>query len=277
VSNNANYEDILYEVTDHVGIITLNRPDRMNAWTQVMGREIQDALAGAEDDDDVRAVILTGAGLRAFCAGADLQGGEKTFGVESLEARGKSFDRAGKWPNEISKPVIAALNGHAVGVGLTLPMMCDIRFVAEEAKLQFAFVKRGIVPELGSPVTVREVCGFQRAADLLLSGRLFSGAEAVDYDIALEALPGGQVLARALDYAKGFATAAPVSVAITKQLLWDGMTSNVASSQAKEAKLLAWIGATDDAREGVMSFVEKRAPDWKMSAARDTPTDLLKG
>ena len=172
------YEDILYSVEDGVAVITLNRPDRMNAWTQVMGAEICDALVEAEEDDAVRAVVLTGAGERAFCAGADLQGGAKTFGKDELATRGPKFNRKGKWPNEIAKPVIGAINGHAVGVGITLPMMCDIRFVDEAAKLQFAFVKRGIVPELGSPVTLQKVVGFQRAADLMLTGRMFSGAEA---------------------------------------------------------------------------------------------------
>lgn len=269
------YQNILYEVQDHVAVITLNRPDRMNAWTQSMGREIQDALAGAEEDDDVRAVILTGAGDRAFCAGADLEGGGKTFGVQNLQDFGAEFNRPGKWPNEIVKPVIAALNGHAVGVGITLPMMCDIRFVSETAKLQFAFVKRGIVPELGSPVTLREAVGFQRAADLMMTGRMFSGVEAVEYGVALEALPGSEVLSRALEYAREFATTAPVSVGMSKRLLWDGLTSSVPQSQAKESKLLAWVGATDDAKEGVVSFVEKRAPEWKMSADKDFPSDLF--
>ena len=269
------YQNILYQVEDHVGVITLNRPDRMNAWTQRMGREIQDALAGAEEDDDVRAVVLTGAGDRAFCAGADLQGGDKTFGAQNLEDFGAEFNRPGKWPNEIVKPVIAALNGHAVGVGITLPMMCDIRFVSKTAKLQFAFVKRGIVPELGSPVTLREAVGFQRAADLMLTGRMFSGVEAVDYGVALEALPGVDVLPRALEYARDFANSAPVSVGMSKRLLWDGLTSSVPQSQAKESKLLAWVGTSKDAREGVTSFVEKRAPEWKMSADKDFPNEIF--
>lgn len=269
------YDDILYEVKDGTAIVTLNRPERMNAWTQVMGKEIQDALAEAEADDAVRAVVLTGAGPRAFCAGADLEGGAKTFGVESLAAQAKSFDRPGKWPHEIAKPVIAAINGHAVGVGMTLPLLCDIRFVAEDAKLQFAFVKRGIVPELGSPVTVREVVGFQRAADLLLTGRMFSGRQAESYGLVLEALPGEEVLARALSYAAEFADNAPVSVGITKRLLWDGLTRDVGTSQRLETKLLAFVGETADAREGVVSFMEKRPPDWSLSAGRDMPEDIL--
>ncbi len=265
------YEDILYEVEDGVAIITLNRPDRLNAWTQVMGAELCDALAGAEEDDAVRAVVLTGAGTRAFCAGADLQSGAKTFGRDELCERVPVFNRTGKWPNEIAKPVIAAINGHAVGVGLTLPMMCDIRFVSEDAKLQFDFVKRGIVPELGSPVTLQRVVGFQRAADLMMTGRLFRGADALDYGMVLEALPQAEVLPRAKAYAREFADAAPVSVGITKQLLWEGINSDMDLSRDKEGKYLAWIGDKDDAKEGVMSFVEKRVPNWTMSAGKDMP------
>lgn len=265
------YDDILYEVEGGVGVITLNRPDRMNAWTQTMGAEICDALALAEADDSVRAVVLTGAGDRAFCAGADLKGGEKTFGQNELQDKGPVSNRKGKWPNEISKPVIAAINGHAVGVGITLPMMCDIRFVDEEAKLQFAFVKRGIVPELGSPVTLQKVVGFQRAADLMLTGRMFVGKDAAAWGMVLEALPKAEVLPRAMEYARGFADTAPVSVGITKQLLWDGIDSDMDVSRGKETELLAWIGEKDDAKEGVMSFVEKRVPNWTMSAATDMP------
>lgn len=265
------YEDILYEVEDGVAVITLNRPDRMNAWTQAMGAEICDALAGAEEDDSVRAVVLTGSGDRAFCAGADLQSGEKTFGKDELAERGPVFNRKGKWPNEIAKPVIAALNGHAVGVGLTLPMMCDIRFVAEDAKLQFAFVRRGIVPELGSPVTMQRVVGFQRAADLMMTGRLFRGTDALEYGMVLEALPQAEVLPRAKEYAREFAEAAPVSVGITKQLLWEGIDSDMDLSRDKEGKYLAWVGDKADAKEGVMSFIEKRPPNWKMSAGKDMP------
>lgn len=265
------YEDILYNVEDGVAVITLNRPDRLNAWTQLMGAEICDALAGAEEDDSVRAVVLTGAGTRAFCAGADLKGGEKTFGQDELKGKGPVSNRKGKWPNEISKPVIAAINGHAVGVGITLPMMCDIRFVDEAAKLQFAFVKRGIVPELGSPVTLQKVVGFQRAADLMLTGRMFLGKAAEDYGMVLEALPKAEVLPRAMEYAREFASTAPVSVGITKQLLWDGIDSDMDVSRGKETELLAWIGDKADAKEGVMSFVEKRVPNWKMSAGKDMP------
>jgi enoyl-CoA hydratase/carnithine racemase len=265
------YDDILYDVEGAVGVITLNRPDRMNAWTQVMGAEICDALARAEEDDTVRAVVLTGAGERAFCAGADLQGGAKTFGKDELAVRGPKLNRKGKWPNEIAKPVIAAINGHAVGVGITLPMMCDIRFVDEAAKLQFAFVKRGIVPELGSPVTLQKVVGFQRAADLMLTGRMFSGAQAAEYGMALEALPKAQVLPAAMEYARGFADAAPVSVGITKQLLWEGIDSDMDLTRSKETELLVWIGDKADSKEGVVSFVEKRPPNWTMSAGSDMP------
>src|SRR5262249_22931747 len=129
---------------------TLNRPEAMNAWNPRMAHEIDEALRQCEADDAVRAVVLTGAG-RAFCAGADLSGGEDTFRPPDRPARERA---APLWPFAMSKPVVAALNGHAIGVGLTLPMTCDIRFVAEDAKLQFAFVRRGVIPELASHTIV---------------------------------------------------------------------------------------------------------------------------
>lgn len=270
------YEQIVYEADDGLGIITLHRPERMNAWTDQMSLELTHAFGTANRDDSVRAIILTGSG-RAFCAGADLQGGDKTFGQrrDTIEERREARD--GHWPHQLDKPVIAAINGHAVGVGMTLPMMCDIRFVAENAKLQFSFVKRGITPELGSPVIVPRIVGMQRAADLMLSGRFFSGSEAAEVGIALQALPAEDVLARAKAYAlENYMDAAPVSVAITKRLLWDGQERTVEASREREDKLLEWIGKETDAKEGVMSFVEKRAPKWSMSAASDTPRELLK-
>src|SRR5688572_17749652 len=209
------YETVLYQVIDGVATVTLNRPDRLNAWTARLGAELGDAMATADEDDAVRAVVVTGAG-RAFCAGADLGGGQ--FGG------GDAPKLREMWPYQVRKPVIAAINGHAVGVGLTYPMQCDVRYVAEDAKLAFAFVRRGAIPELASHAIVPRVAGFSVAAELLLSGCTFSGREAAELGIASKALPADEVLPAARELASDIArNTAPVSVAVSKQLLWQSI------------------------------------------------------
>ena len=266
------YETILVSVEDRVATITLNRPERMNAWTGQLAAEVSAALRAANDDDGVRAVVITGAG-RAFCAGADLGGGGGTFA--GREGR-RAPEQPPILPYEIDKPVIAAINGAAVGVGITYPMMCDVRIVAEDAKIQFAFVRRGVIPELASHVIVARVAGLSNAADLLLSGRMILGREAAAMGLASESLPRDQVLPRALERAKDIAAnTAPVSVAIAKRLLWEGLTSSVQQMREREGKLFTWAGNQPDSKEGVLSFLEKRAPSWKLSTKRDTPRELL--
>src|SRR5262245_14833845 len=150
------YEQIRFEIEDGVATVTLNRPDKLNAFTGRMAAERGDAFARCDEDDAVRAVVVTGAG-RAFCAGADLSRGEHAFDGTSRDREKPA--RKPIWPWQVRKPVIAALNGHAIGVGLTMPMQCDVRYVAEDAKLAFAFVRRGVIPELASHVFVSRVAG----------------------------------------------------------------------------------------------------------------------
>ncbi len=264
------YETIRLDAKDRVATITLNRPERMNAWTPKMAVELSDALAACNENDEVRAVVLTGAG-RAFCAGADLSRGEKTFAI----AERRSQPPPELFPWQIDKPVIAAINGHAIGVGITYSMMCDIRFVAADAKIQFAFVRRGVIPELASHAIVARVAGFSNAADLLLSGRMIRGSEAAELGLASRALPAEQVLPAALERARDIAAnAAPVSVAISKRLLWEGINATVTEMKRREDPLFLWVGKQADAREGVTSFLEKRAPEWKLSVRRDKPERL---
>jgi enoyl-CoA hydratase/carnithine racemase len=262
-----NYQDIRFDLADGVATITLHRPEHMNAWTAVMAAELGEALARCDADDAVRAVVLTGAGDRAFCAGADLGRGGGTFAGREPGARNERPATPGKLPYQIDKPVIAAINGHAVGVGITYPMLADVRIVAVEAKVAFAFVRRGVLPELASHVTVARVAGFSRAAELLLTGKTISGREAAEMGIASRALARAEVLPAALDMAREIARyAAPASVAATKRLLWQGLTASVPEMMRRENPLFAWFGNQPDAREGVMSFVEKRAPNWSQSA-----------
>ncbi len=280
------YEQILFEIEEGVALITLNRPEAMNTWTAVMAAELSDAMHRCNDEDEIRSVVLTGAGDRAFCAGADLGRGGSTFGgrdtsTEAAEAEVPAAPAAPRdsthqlLPNEISKPVIAAINGHAVGVGMTYPMLADIRIVAENAKIAFPFVRRGVLPELGSHVILARVIGFSNAAELLFTGKTIKGREAASLGIASQSLPADEVLAAALAIARDIAVnAAPASVALSKRLLWDGLTSSVPEMMARETKPFAWLGNQADAREGVMSFIEKRTPQWSVGPG-DIPEEFF--
>jgi enoyl-CoA hydratase/carnithine racemase len=267
------YQQIRLEVEEQVATLTLNRPEHLNAFTGRMGFEWGDALARCDADDDVRAVVITGAG-RAFCAGADLARGKDAFGSEPRGERRErpQPEREPLQPWQLRKPVVAAINGHAIGVGLTLPMQCDVRFVAEDAKLAFAFVRRGVIPELASHVIVSRVAGLSRAAELLLSGRTFSGREAAELGLASRALPAAEVLPAALAWAREVALhAAPVSVAISKRLLWEGVADSVPAMLRKEEAIFGWVRRQPDAIEGVLAFVEKRPASWKCRPSQDLP------
>ncbi len=259
------FETVLYGVSDGVATVTLNRPEAMNAWTAQLADDLALAMGAADADDDVRAVVVTGAG-RAFCAGADLSGGEGGFAPGARRAD----DAPRLMPYKVRKPVIAAINGHAVGVGITYPMLCDIRIAASEAKIQFAMVRRGILPELGSHVMLPRVVGFSRAAELLLTGTLMSGDEAAALGLVSRALPAAEVLAAALEIARDIAVnVAPVSAALSKQMLWEGITSGLDDMIAAEGRIIADMARSPDAAEGVRAFFEKRAPKWTMTLSGD--------
>lgn len=258
------YDTVLYATSDGIATITLNRPDRMNAWNARVGVELGDAMATADEDDDVRAVVVTGAG-RAFCAGADLSAGG--FGG------GEAPELRERWPWQVRKPVIAAVNGHAIGVGITYAMQCDVRYVAEDAKLAFAFVRRGALPELAAHAIVPRVAGFSVAAELMLSGRTFSGTEAAELGLASRAMPAADVLPAALALAADIAeNTAPVSVALTKRLLWESMDRSVRETLTVEEPLFSAVTRLPDAREGIAAFIEKRAPKWSGRPSTDLPS-----
>ena len=265
----TDFQTILYEVGDAVATVTLNRPEQMNAISWRMLRELGRAFEQADKDDGVRAVVLTGAG-KAFCAGADLEGGGDAFSGSGVGSSGEpSTASPGLEPWQCRKPVIAAINGHAIGGGLTYPLMCDIRIVAEDAKLGFVFVRRGLIPELGSHAILPSVIGLSNAADLLFSGRTIRGSEAADLGLASRALPADEVMPAAREVARDIAdNTAPVAVAMSKELLWSRL--GVAEMQKAEEKRFFWAAKQPDAVEGVMSFIEKRSPQWKL-AAGDVP------
>lgn len=282
MSDSIQEPEVLTSVNaDGVAEITLNRPDRMNAFTWRMGRMLNDAVRQFDADDEVRAIIVTGKG-RAFCAGADLGRGGKTFdrGGRTGQATEPGKKDAGPvrpeerlHPWEVRKPILAAINGAAVGVGLTIPLQYDMRIVAKDAKLGFVFVNRGIMPELASTWILPRLIGTARASDLLLSGRIFRGEEAAAMGLCNEALEQEEVLPRAREMARQIAVhSAPVSVALTKRMIWDNLGQrDVARVQAREAPLFAWIGSQPDSREGVLAFLEKREPAWQMKPSKHTP------
>ena len=261
-------EAVIYEVAEGVATLTLNRPERMNAWNGDIDRGMSAALAAARDDDAVRAIIVTGAG-RAFCAGADLGGGADTFAGRGEPDSGSNAPQL--LPYQVPKPVIAAINGPAVGIGMTYPMLCDVRLAADTAKLGFVFTRRGMMPELAAHTIVQRVAGFSNAAHLLMSGRIVTGTEAAELGIVTRAVPKDELMEAARAMAAEYLLAAPVSVAITKRLLWEGMHTGIADMMEREEQVFSWVGDQADAREGILSFLEKRDPAWKLSAARDLP------
>jgi enoyl-CoA hydratase/carnithine racemase len=276
------YAEILLEIADGVALVTLNRPERLNAYTPTMGRELSEAFARCDADDDVRAIVVTGAG-RAFCAGADLARGGETFDRNAAaEYQGVPPERPWQKPSraiapwDVRKPIIAALNGPAVGVGATLPMQWDIRLAAESARIGFVFVRRGVVPEALSTWTVPRLIGMARAADLLLTGRFVGAREALEIGLVSRVVPDAELVPAARALAAEIAReTAPVSVAITKWLLW-GMEreTDLARADDLDARAFWWTGTQPDAREGVRSFLEKRSPRWSMRPSADMPDFL---
>ncbi|MGH2852883.1 MAG: crotonase/enoyl-CoA hydratase family protein [Solirubrobacteraceae bacterium] len=259
------FEEIRYELADRVLTITLNRPERLNAFTPTMGRELIEAFDRADADDDVRAIIVTGAG-RGFCAGADLAAGGATFDWRD-RAEGDQIPRDGGGQVTLRifdslKPVIAAINGPAVGVGATMTLPMDIRLAAEGARIGFVFARRGIVPEACSSWFLPRLVGVSQAMEWVATGRVFSAEEALAGGLVRSVHPEGELLGAARVLAEEIAAhAAPVSVALARRLMWrmqgaaHPMDAHRADSRAMFAR-----GQSADAREGVTSFLEKRAP-----------------
>ena len=281
------YEEIEYEVADHVATIALNRPEKMNTGTTRMISELLDALDRVDNDDDVRAVILTGRG-KAFCAGADLSGGDKTFdyaaGDSTVEApvepektsTGRLYrDGAGLITLRLfalHKPVIAAINGAAVGMGVTMTLPCDIRIAAESARFGFVFAKRGIVPEGASMWFLPRLVGVSQAAEWVYSGRVFNAPEALAGGLVKAVVPNDQLMAEAKKLAAEFAESAPMSVALARQMLWKGLVADHPMYMHRvDSRAVQWTGAQPDAREGVASFLEKRPAEFSGSVSAGLP------
>jgi len=285
------YEEIRFEVEDQVLTLTLNRPDALNAFTVTMQRELVDAFDRADADDDVRAIIVTGAG-RGFCAGADLSMGAATFDT------GASADAAGLSEAEIvaasgskvsyprdfgglltlrifqsTKPVIAAINGPAVGIGATMTLPMDIRLASESARIGFVFAARGIVPEAASSWFLPRVVGINQALEWVMTARVFPASEALAGGLVRSVHPPDELLPAAREIAAQIVTnAAPVSVALSRQMLWRMLgASHPMEAHRVDSRGVYSTGQAADAREGVMAFLQKRPAEWSLKPSEDLP------
>jgi len=270
------FQDIRYEIADRILTLTLHRPERLNAFTERMAHELIAAVDAADADDTVRAIVVTGAG-RGFCAGADLGGGGGTFNYEAQQQRGGEHrDTGGLVALRLfacRKPLIAAINGPAVGVGATMTLPMDVRIAAATARFGFVFARRGIVPEACSSWFLPRVVGISQALEWTYSGRVFAADEAlagrlVSRVVAPEALlPTAYALATEIA-----ANTSAVSIALTRAMMWrmlgapDPMDAHEVDSQG-----VFWTGRNADALEGVASFLEKRPARFTLSPTTDMP------
>ena len=260
-------EGIRVERTDQIGTVWLDRPERGNAFTSAMQDELHRQLDVLDRDEHIRAIVVTGAG-RLFSAGADMEPGGANFAFDDAQhKRSRATMAARPRPWQMRTPIIGALNGSAVGIGLTFPLQWDIRIVNADAKYGFVFTRRGLTPEQNSLWLLPRLVGLGAAMELLLTGRLFSGAEARELGIATEAVPGERVLLRATEIAQDIAdNTSPASVAVTKQLLYEmlGETDRESAFHC-EWEVFRWMGRQPDCAEGAQSFLAKRPPRFTSS------------
>jgi enoyl-CoA hydratase/carnithine racemase len=265
----SDYQDLRFDVQDGVATITLHRPDVRNAFGGSMRAELSDAYTRCDADDAIRVVVLTGT-PPAFCAGADLSGGDQTFGTADPSTFSASPIDPPAW--DLRKPVIAAVNGHAIGLGLTIALQCDIRFMAADAKYGVVQVRRGVMGDAAVHWSLPRIAGMANAAEILLSGRTFDGHEAKDLGIASRCLPNDEVLSAALEFARDIAVnTAPLSVAFSKRLLWQSFELDRDEIARLETELHHHLMGSDDAREGVLAFLERRDPQWSRRLSTDWP------
>ena len=273
------YETLLFDVSENILTITLNRPDKLNAFNNTMRHELIDALDRADADDDVRVIIFTGAG-RGFCAGADLSGGGATFDrdvnadggiVNSIHRDGGGLVSLRIY--ECLKPTIAAFNGAAVGVGITSMLPVDIRIASDKAKFGFVFARRGIVPEACSSYFLPRIVGISRAAEWCFTGEVFDAAEALDGGLVRSVVPAEDLIPTARELAtKITKNTSALSVTLTRHMLWRTLGADHPMAAHKlDSRGIQYMGASEDAREGVLSFLEKRDPVYTLKPSQDLP------
>ena len=271
------YSTILYDLEDNVLLITLNRPEILNAFNRDMMAEMIDALNKADADDNVRAIIVTGAG-RGFCAGADLSAGGNTFNAEARDDRENGLLRDGGGRVtlrifECKKPIIAAINGAAVGIGATMTLPMDIRLCSTKAKFGFVFARRGIVPEACSSYFLPRVVGISQALEWCYSGRVFPGGEALAGGLVRSIHEPDDLLAAAKVIAREIAdNTSAVSVTLIRQMLWKMLGADHPMEAHKiDSRGIYFAGKAADAKEGVESFLEKRTAKFPLKVSEDMP------
>jgi enoyl-CoA hydratase/carnithine racemase len=271
------YEQIRYEVEESILTITLNRPEKLNAFTHTMLEELLDALDRADGDDAVRAIIFTGSG-RGFCAGADLSAGSRSFDADARPDRPSGLNRDGGGRltlrlYECNKPLIAAVNGAAVGVGATMQLPMDIRIASDQARFGFVFARRGIVPEACSSWFLPRIVGISRALEWSYSGRVFPASEALAGGLVSEIVTADGLLPRAREIAAEIATqTSPLSVTLIRHMMWRMLSADHPMEAHKlDSRGVYHLGRGADAREGVDSFLEKRPPHFTGRVSSDLP------
>jgi enoyl-CoA hydratase/carnithine racemase len=272
------YQEILYAVEDHVLTITLHRPEKLNAFTGRMMLEVLDAIDRADADDAVRAIIFTGAG-RAFCAGADLSAGSGTFDARDrsadvgIEGQRDGGGRVSLRLYDCKKPLIAAINGPAVGVGVTMTLPMDIRIAANDARFGFVFARRGICLEAASSWFLPRVVGVSRALEWAYTGRVFPASEALDAGLVRSLHAPAALLPAARELAREIAeNTSAISVAISRQLVWKMLGADHPMEAHKlDSRAIVALGQSADAHEGVASFLGKRKPEFRQRPSQDMP------
>lgn len=264
----ASTDPVVFEQHGAIAQITLNRPQAMNAFTGEMGALWSEMYRECDRNDNIRAVVVTGSG-KAFCAGADMSGGADTFDSFS----GSDFSSSPVLPAwKVRKPIIAAMNGHALGLGFSLALQCDFRFAALEGKYGLVQVRRGVLADGCSHWILPRLIGMEAALQLLLLGRTLSGEDLQAKRLALQVLPASEVLDAALNYAEEIATqSSPLIAALSKQLVWQGMDMSLAEMETKESAWLDHTMGMPDALEGGLAFAERRAPRWCSKVSPDWP------
>ena len=273
------FKNILLEQRENIAVLFLNRPNKLNAFTFSMMEEIISALDSLEADDSVHAVIITGKG-RAFCAGADLSSGQDTFNpsfddfaVQESDFRRDSGGILTLRMYKFLKPIVVACNGPAVGIGASMQLAADIRLASDQARFGFVFNNRGIVPDACSSWFLPRIVGISRALELTYSGRIIDAQEALQLNLVSSIHDSEKLLSNALDITKKMVqNSAPVSISLTRQMLWRSLeSSGPYDAHVIESKAIDSRGASEDAKEGVSSFLGKRPAEFKNKVSSDMP------
>jgi enoyl-CoA hydratase/carnithine racemase len=264
------YETLLYDAADEIATVTLNRPAKMNAYTTTMGAEITDAMLRADADDNVRVVIMTGAGDRAFCAGADMsmfasdiKTREAKDKPEPTERRARAVVSLPQVMRNLSKPTIAAINGYALGVGCTIPLLFDVRIASDNAKMGVIFPRVGLMSELGSSYLMPRLIGLSRTAEMMLTGRQYTAQECLAMGLVSRVAPQGGLVAATKELAGEMLQCSPTSLAYTRKAIYSGLDGTLETAMAFEGFALEKCYVSPEHKEYVTAFLAKRKPDFR--------------